>query len=58
MIRLLHRIAQRGRDKARQARAEALAELNTARLRGDTRRINAAEARAIKATEHALRMGV
>lgn len=58
MIGVIKRLANRGRDKARQARAEALAELNTARLRGDTRRINAAEARAIKATEHALRMGV
>ena len=58
MIRLIKRLANRGRDKARQARAEALAELNTARLKGDTRRLHRAEAEAQKATEHALRMGV
>lgn len=58
MIRLIKRIAQRGRIKAARARAEALAELKAARLRGDTRRQHEAEKRAQKATEHALRMGV
>ena len=58
MIRLIKRIANRGRIKAAKARAEAIAELNAARLKGDTRRLHLAEAEAQKATEHALRMGV
>lgn len=58
MIRLIKRLANRGQERARQARAEAIAELNAARLRGDTRRLHLAEREAQKATEHALRMGV
>jgi hypothetical protein len=58
MIRLIKRLANRGQERARQARAEAIAELNAARLKGDTRRLNAAQRQADKATEHALRMGV
>lgn len=58
MIATIKRIANRGRIKAAQARAEAIDELKAARLKGDTRRVHAAEARANKATEHALRMGV
>lgn len=58
MIRMIKRLANRGQERARQARAEAIAELNAARLGRDTRRQHKAEREAQKATEHALRMGV
>ena len=58
MIRLIKRIANRGREKARRDRDKAINELRTAKALNNTQWQRAAQEKANKATERALRMGV